>query len=81
MFLMVSALYLRHPANIYCLYYFHSSAAKSCSDYRDFTPDHSMCKPLNKGCDIKDRQLTEAEKKKILKLHNEYRSKVSSILI
>ncbi|XP_064077746.1 uncharacterized protein LOC135195431 [Macrobrachium nipponense] len=55
-----------------------TSPPPQCSDYREkFTSSHSMCQPKSTTCNIKKEGITEQEKNKILKLHNEYRAKVA----
>lgn len=46
--------------------------------YLKFNPEHSFCKPRNAKCKIFDAKVTEEDKTLLLKLHNEYRSKIAS---
>ncbi|KAH7955505.1 hypothetical protein HPB52_001063 [Rhipicephalus sanguineus] len=53
-------------------------ATENCPDfYRQKNPQHTACKPPNSWCKIKDRSADDAQRALILKLHNEYRSRVA----
>uniref|UniRef100_A0A4Q8KAS1 U19-Deinotoxin-Dsu1b_1 n=1 Tax=Deinopis subrufa TaxID=1905329 RepID=A0A4Q8KAS1_DEISU len=46
--------------------------------YKRFTPDHTFCKDPNPTCKVYQRGVTEEQKKLILKVHNEYRSRLAT---
>uniref|UniRef100_A0A4Q8K609 U15-Sparatoxin-Hju1a_1 n=1 Tax=Heteropoda jugulans TaxID=1358901 RepID=A0A4Q8K609_9ARAC len=53
--------------------------AEKCPDlYRRFSAQHTFCKPANKSCSIVKRGVSANDKVLIVKLHNEYRSKVAT---
>ncbi|CAL1261137.1 unnamed protein product [Larinioides sclopetarius] len=52
------------------------ATSESCK-YKKFSEDHSFCKDANKNCDLKKSEVTDADKKLILKKHNEYRMKIA----
>ena len=45
--------------------------------YAKFTPQHSFCTPRNPQCEIVEAGLNQEDKDLLLKLHNDYRSKVA----
>ncbi|KAF8764811.1 CRISP/Allergen/PR-1 like protein [Argiope bruennichi] len=54
-----------------------SYSQKCPARYLRFTPVHSFCLPPNPTCEIKRTGVSEVDKKLILKLHNQFRSKVA----
>ncbi|KAF8764846.1 CRISP/Allergen/PR-1-like [Argiope bruennichi] len=46
--------------------------------YKKFSEDHSFCKEPNEECDLQESEVTEADKKMILKTHNEFRMKIAT---
>uniref|UniRef100_A0A482Z8X2 U25-Liphistoxin-Lm1g_1 n=1 Tax=Liphistius malayanus TaxID=1203467 RepID=A0A482Z8X2_9ARAC len=46
--------------------------------YAKFTPEHTLCKPPNTQCNLLANTVTNDDKNLIIKLHNDYRSKVAS---
>ena len=46
--------------------------------YKRFSAEHTFCLPPNRDCSIVKRGVTENDKELIVKLHNDYRSKVAT---
>uniref|UniRef100_A0A4Q8KD14 U12-Sparatoxin-Hju1h_1 n=1 Tax=Heteropoda jugulans TaxID=1358901 RepID=A0A4Q8KD14_9ARAC len=53
--------------------------AKKCPElYRRYSAQHTFCLSANNTCSILKRGVTDKDKKLIVKLHNDYRSKVAT---
>uniref|UniRef100_A0A482ZDZ1 U25-Liphistoxin-Lm1h_1 n=1 Tax=Liphistius malayanus TaxID=1203467 RepID=A0A482ZDZ1_9ARAC len=46
--------------------------------YAKFTPEHTLCKPPNTQCNLLANTVSNDDKNLIIKLHNDFRSKVAS---
>ena len=56
-----------------------ATRAQRCPDlYKRFSSQHTFCLPPNRACSIVKRGVTENDKELIVKLHNDYRSKVAT---
>ncbi|XP_054932969.1 CRISP/Allergen/PR-1-like [Dermacentor andersoni] len=54
------------------------AAAADCPEfYRHKNPQHTACKPLNSWCKIKESGVDDIQRSLILKLHNDYRSRIA----
>ncbi|XP_055938191.1 CRISP/Allergen/PR-1-like [Argiope bruennichi] len=54
-----------------------SNSQKCPARYRRFSPRHSFCLPPNPTCEIQRTGVSEQDKELILRLHNQFRSKVA----
>ncbi|KAF8764812.1 CRISP/Allergen/PR-1 like protein [Argiope bruennichi] len=61
---------------IFCLVGW-SNSQKCPARYRRFSPRHSFCLPPNPTCEIQRTGVSEQDKELILRLHNQFRSKVA----